>query len=457
MKSLFLGFLLLALYAVSLIAADDSPPPNFLLIISDDQSWTDYSFMGHPQIETPNLDKLAAESLTFTRGYVTSPLCRPSLASIFTGLHTHEHGITGNDIKITGGAGKRPNGMAARRHPDWAPKHEQLYAGFEKHPNLARSLSQAGYLTLQTGKWWENKPQRFGFTHAMTHADPAKGGRHGDAGLKISREGIQPINDFLDESKSSNKPFFIWHAPFLPHTPHNPPKELHDKYLKREPNKFTSRYYAMVDWFDQTCGELLAELDQRGLRENTVVIYVTDNGWIQDSKSAKFAPLSKQDPHEGGIRTPVMVRWPGKVAPRLDKKTLVSSIDIAPTILHCAGLEVPDSMKGLDLRETAALQERDAVHGYDGNHDIFDVDDRTANIETRYIIKGDWKLLLHHPSSTLFRAYNGVYTGKPDNAEGKPELYHLSEDPHEKINLAPANPDKVKELTAALSAWWPKY
>lgn len=451
------GFLAASMLLLGSQALAEEARPNILLIISDDQSWTDYGFMGHPHIETPHLDQLAAESLTYTRGYVTSPLCRPSLASIITGLHTHQHGITGNDIQIKGKGGKRPNGMRARQHPDWAPKHEQLYQGFEKHPNVARELTQAGYLALQTGKWWENRPQRFGFTHAMTHGDPAKGGRHGDAGLKISREGIQPINDFLDEAKATEKPFFIWHAPFLPHTPHNPPKELHDKYKEREPNEFVSRYYAMVDWFDQTCGELLDELDQRNLRDNTIVLYVTDNGWIQDPKSGRFAPLSKQDPHEGGIRTPIMLRWPGKVEARMDRETLVSSIDLAPTILRCAGLPVPSSMKGLDLRETKSLAERNTIHGYDGNHDIFDIDERTSNLETRYIVQGEWKLLLHHPSPTLFRAYNGVYTGKPDNKEGQPELYHLAQDPHEKVNLAAKHPDKVKALSAALSAWWPKH
>ena len=442
-------------YAGMILVASAQDQPNVLLIISDDQSWTDYSFMGHPHIETPHLDKLASESLTYTRGYVTSPLCRPSLASILTGLHTHQHGITGNDIKVP--KGKKVGGMASRRHPDWAPKHEQLYAGFEKHPNVARSLKEAGYLTLQTGKYWEGRPQRSGFTHAMTHADPAKGGRHGDEGLKISRKGIQPIKDFLDESKSSNKPFFIWHAPFLPHTPHNPPKELHDKYRKHEPNEFISRYYAMVDWFDQTCGELLGEIHSRSLTENTIIVYITDNGWIQDPKSGKFAPLSKQDPHEGGIRTPVMIKWPGKIAPKMDKATLVSSIDVAPTILKCCQVTVPASMKGLDLRDSEALAQRNAVYGYDGNHDIFDIENRTANIETRYVVRGDWKLLLHHPSPTLFRAYNGVFTGKPDNKEGKPELYHLAKDPHETTNLAMQNPDKVVELTAALDQWWPEH
>ena len=437
--------------ATSLNAQDERP--NVLLIISDDQSWTDYGFMGHPHIETPHLDQLAKDSLTYTRGYVTTPLCRPSLASILTGLHTHRHGITGNDLRVP--KDQKVKGMRSRKDPEWAPKHEQLYAGFVKHPNIARSLKDAGYLTLQTGKYWEGKPQRAGFTHAMTHADPAKGGRHGDEGLKISRNGIQPIQDFLDDSKETKKPFFIWHAPFLPHTPHNPPKNLHDKYKKLEPNEFVSRYYAMVDWFDQTCGELLTELDKRGLAENTVVIYVTDNGWIQDSKSGRFAPLSKQDPHEGGIRTPIMVRWPGKVTPRMDQSTLASAIDIAPTVLRICGLPVPDTMTGLDLRDTEALAKRNAIYGSDGNHDIFDLENRSSNLETRYIVEGEWKLLVHHPSPTLFRAYNGVFTGREDNKEGKPELYHLSKDPHEKTNLAAEHPDKVEALTKTLDAWWP--
>ena len=434
------------------ISASGQDRPNVVLILSDDQSWTDYGFMGHPQIETPHLDKLAAESLTYTRGYVTSPLCRASLASILTALHTHRHGITGNDIQVPKDAGL--NGMSSRKHPDWAPKHETLYASFEKHPNAARALKDAGYLTLQTGKFWEGKPQRVGFTHAMTHADPSKGGRHGDNGLKVSRETIQPIKDFLDESTSTNKPFFIWHAPFLPHTPHNPPQALFEKHLKKEPNTFIARYNAMVEWFDQTCGEVLSELAKRGLTENTIVIYVTDNGWIQDPESDKFAPLSKQDPHEGGIRTPIMIKWPGHITPLMDKTTLVSSIDIAPTILRCCQVVVPSTMTGLDLRDRAALAKRNVVYGSDGNHDIFDIDNRTSNLETRYVVQGDWKLMMHHASPTLFRAYNGVFTGREDNKEGKPELYDLKEDPYEKTNLAAKHPEKLATLQTLLDSWW---
>jgi len=424
--------------------------PNVVLILSDDQSWTDYSFMGHEVIETPHLDEFAKESLTYTRGYVTSPLCRPSLASIFTGLHTPVHGITGNDL-LDPEAGKKPVG---RGHPKWGAKHEELYKAFEKNPKLAQLLKEAGYLTLQTGKWWENKPQRYGFTHAMTHGDPKRGGRHGDLGLQVSRKGIAPIRGFLDEAKKEKKPFFIWHAPFLPHTPHNPPQKIYDKYLAKGEEKFVARYYAMVEWFDQTCGELFAELEKRGLEEDTLVIYVTDNGWIQSKGSGRYAPLSKQTPCEMGIRTPLMLRWPGKIEAGMDRDTLVSSIDIAPTILKVAGVEVPEAMTGLDLRDPAALKKRDVIFGYDGNHNMRGVNDRTGNMETRYVVKGDWKLLLHHPENYKASTYAGKFQGHPKNPDGKPELYNVKNDPFEKKNLAAAQPDKVKELTQALDEWW---
>lgn len=434
----FLGSLL------TIASAWSQDRPNIVLIISDDHAWTDYGFMDHPHLDTPHLDQLAADSLTYTRGYVTSPLCRPSLASILTGLHTPVHGITGNDIRVPRGPDGQRRSMRARVDPEWAPKHEQLYAGFEKWPNIARSLTEAGYLSLQTGKYWEGKPERAGFTHAMTHADPKRGGRHGDAGLKISREGIQPIQTFLDDARDEEKPFFIWHAPFLPHTPHNPPQDLHFKYQQRESNPFVSRYYAMVEWFDQICGELLGELDKRGLTEKTMVVYVTDNGWIQDPDSAKYAARSKQAPYEGGIRTPIMVKWPGKITPQRNDHTLASAIDIAPTILTACNVPVPDTMKGLDLRDTPALAKRNVIHGYDGHHDIADVADRTANLETRYIVQGEWKLLLHQPQAD---------SGNPDQDEVA-ELYHITSDPHEKVDLASSHPDIVTSLTMALDHWW---
>ena len=415
--------------------ADDISRPNILLIISDDQAWGDYSFLGHPHIKTPHLDKLAGESLTYTRGYVAAPLCRPSLASIFSGRHAHKHGITGNDPRTPKGT------KAGRTNPELASLYGTIMDRIDDEPGLAHLLGRAGYLSLQTGKWWEGDPKKGGgFTHAMTHGDPKRGGRHGDAGLQISRKGIKPITDFIAEAGEKKKPFFIWHAPFLPHTPHNPPARLFDKYRTKSASRFIARYWAMCEWFDETCGELLAHLDKEGLRDNTIVLYVTDNGWIQSANSGRYAPRSKRSPNEGGIRTPIMVRWPGKIPQKFDEQTLVSSIDLAPTILKACGLPVPSSMKGIDLRDREALAKRNAVFGASYDHDIFDVAQPTLSVQTRYVVTGDWKLLLHH---------GGPAPGK------SAELYNLSRDPAEETDLASKNADKVRELTARLAAWWP--
>ena len=175
-KTLYLMLSLLAIIASDAFAA----PPNVVMIISDDQAWTDYSFMGHDVIETPHLDKLAKQSATFRRGYVPSSLCRPSLATMITGLYPHHHGITGNDL---------PKGT----------NRSKMLKHIEAHATIPRMLAEHGYLSMQTGKWWEGNHRLGGFTHGMTHGDPKRGGRHGDLGLKISREGHKPNEELLDE------------------------------------------------------------------------------------------------------------------------------------------------------------------------------------------------------------------------------------------------------------------
>ena len=242
-------------------------PPNVVLIISDDQGWGDYGFMGHPAIQTPRLDRLAKESLLFTRGYVTAPLCCPSLGSMVTGLHPHQNGITSNDPP------------AVRRRRGWPPERlklrQEIIANVDKVPTLPRLLKTKGYLSLQTGKWWLGHHSRGGFTHGMTHGDPKRGGRHGDAGLAIGRKTMQPIYDFIDAAGA--KPFFIWYAPFLPHSPHNPPVRLLRKYRDKTQSAHIARYWAMCEWLDETCGQLLDHLGKRGLAQNTLVATVMSN------------------------------------------------------------------------------------------------------------------------------------------------------------------------------------
>lgn len=414
---------------------DTGERTNVLLIISDDHAWTDYGFMGHPIIKTPQLDRLARESLVFTRGYVPSSLCRPSLATIITGLYPHQHGITGNDPALPD---PKVNPMAGRARPEYAKFYETLIHRIEAHPTLPRILGEAGYVSLQTGKWWEGSYSRGGFTEGMTHGDPKRGGRHGDAGLAIGREGLQPIFDFISRAKREKKPFFVWYAPFMPHAPHTPPDDYLQKYQRPDLTPAQSRYYAMCEWFDHTCGELLDFLEREQLRERTLIVYVADNGWIQDpQRPNQFAPRSKRSPYEGGVRTPIMLSLPGRIAPRRDDKNLASSIDIAPTILSVCGVAVPQGLPGINLLDESAVSQRHSVFGEVYHHDVADVNDPTRSLQYRWVIHENWKLIV------------------PADPHQSPELYDLANDPHERHDLAATRTDLVEKLRKELDSWWP--
>lgn len=420
-------FLLLSLLALSatLAAADK---PNVLMIISDDQAWTDYGFMGHTGIDTPALDKLAKQGLTFTRGYVPSSLCCPSLASMITGLYPHQHGITSNDPPIP--AGMTPGGFKASAA--FQQGRDRMNRFMDAQATLPRLLVKEGYLALQTGKWWQGDFRHGGFTHGMT-----KGGRHGDEGLDIGRKTLQPIQNFIVGAKREKKPFFVWYAPMMPHDPHTPPKDLLDKHLKTEPNVHIAKYRAMVEWFDQTCGEVLNMLEDQGVAENTIVIYLADNGWIQDPKSPRYAPKSKQSPYDGGLRTPILLRYPPKLKPEVIDMP-VSSVDILPTALNLAGIKAPEGLPGIDLADKAAVASRRTVQGAIFTHNAVDLEKPASSLRWRWMLRDGMKLLLP--------------TGLEPGA--KPELYDVIRDPMETKNLAGEKPELVGDLSAALDAWW---
>lgn len=430
------------LITTALVLSAAERPPNIVLIISDDQSWTDYSFMGHPAIQTPHLDKLADQSVTFPRGYVPTALCRPSLTTLATGHYAHRSLITGNDPANT---------PANQRHATRTGKdpRELLIANVDRNPTVPRLLAKNGYLSFQCGKWWEGSYQRGGFTHGMTRGYPEPGGRHGDDGLDIGRKGMKPVYDFIDTAMESEKPFFIWYAPFLPHTPHNPPKRLLDEYQQPGRSKSIATYYAMCEWFDETCGQLLNRLDEKKIADNTLVIYVTDNGWIQMPEANHYAPRSKRSPYEGGTRTPILFRWPGRISPT-DRPELCSSIDIVPTMLAAAGVEIPPQLPGLNLLphlQQGTAIDRDTIFGESFAHDIADIQNPEASLQYRWVIRDHSKLLL-------------TYDGRPGKMryppEGnEPQLFDLEADPHERVNLAVQQPERVKELSDLLTAWYP--
>ena len=421
-----------AVIVMAVDAAAAGGPPNVLYIISDDQAWTDYGFMGHDVIETPRLDRLAAESAVFPRGYVTDSLCRPSLATLITGLYPHQHKTSGNDPAFEGAAGR-----GRYRNPEYLRLNAALISHIEDVPTLPRMLAEKGYVSLQTGKWWEGHYSRGGFTEGMTHGDPHRGGRHGDAGLTIGREGLAPIYGFIEEAGET--PWFVWYAPFLPHSPHTPPERLLKKYAAPDKSIHVARYQAMCEWFDETCGELLDYLDENGLAENTLVVYVTDNGWIQREDSPRYAPRSKRSPYDGGLRTPVMLRWPGRIEPAMYEETMVSSIDLAPTILAAAGLEPTEEMRGVNLLDVCAEEgrtERDAVFGAIYEHDIPDVDNPAAGLMYRWSVQNEWKLIL------------------PADDSEEVELFQIVADPFESTNLAREHPDRVAAMTELIDDWW---
>ncbi|MEE2940587.1 MAG: sulfatase-like hydrolase/transferase [Planctomycetota bacterium] len=393
--------------------APPASPPNVVLIISDDQWWGDFGFMGSEDVRTPHLDALAAESRVFPRGYVPTALCRASLATLITGLHPHEHKLTGNDP---------PRGVERAR----------MLEHIEAVETVADHLGAAGYRSLQTGKWWEGNCACGGFTEGMTHGDPSRGGRHGDEGLRIGRDGMAPATDFIDACVEDETPFFLWYAPLLPHTPHDPPERLLETYRVEGVPVSVARYRAMCTLFDETCGELLGHLRERGVAEDTLVLFVVDNGWIQRPDGRGYAPRSKRTPYEGGVRTPIMVRWVGRVAPgRVE--TPVSSVDVPATILTACGVDVPARWPGVDLMGDVA--DRGPLFGAAYTHDVVEVGRPERSLLSRWVLEDPLKLIVH-----------------TDPARPA-ELFDVRADPAEERPLE--DPETAAKLRARLDAWWP--
>jgi len=406
------------LCACGLVSAADARP-NVLLILGDDQSWTDFGFTGHPVIRTPNLDKLATQSAHFTQAYVPSSLCRPSLMTILTGLYPHQHFIVGND-------------------PPRGTDRGQMLRRIETIPSWTRLLAANGYAGFQGGKWWEGSPQLGGFTDFMSHGDPSRGGRHGDVGLKIGRETMEPLFQFLKNRK--DQPWFAWYAPMMPHTPHNPPARLLAKYARPELHEKIAKYYAMCEWFDETVGQILEFLDREGLAENTIVLFAVDNGWITNlgPGGGAYAPRSKRSPYEMGLRTPLFVRWPGHVPPG-ERKEFASTLDLCPTILAACDVPVPPNLPGQNLLDLLAgkVRPREELYGEIFAHDVADLNDPIASLEYRWLRAGRYKLILGTDPAFA------------------PELYDLETDRLETRNLAGEQPERVAQMRQRLELWWP--
>lgn len=423
--------------------------PNVFLIVSDDQHWGDYAFMGHPHLRTPHLDRLARESLLFRRGYVPSSLCCPSLASLITGRFPHEHRIVGNDPP----GSDRP----ARNTPEGKRLFQEGREAMNRHlaewPTLPALLAPHGYRSLQTGKWWQGDFSRGGFTAGMTRGD-----RHGDDGLKIGRETLEPIETFIDDCQEDGAPFLVWYAPMLPHDPHDPPTDLVDHYRIVAPSLHVARYWGNVERFDRTVGQLLDLLDAKGIADNTLVVFVTDNGWIQSPDHPRYAPRSKRSPYDGGVRTPIMVRQPGRIEPGVSDVP-VSSLDIFPTILAACGVAAPAGLPGVDLLDPRAVASRGGVFGECYTHTLVDLDVPAQSLLWRWTVHGSWKLVVPERLAATDPRWEVEEAALDDDSRawleaGTPRLFDLAADSGENRDVAAEHPDVVNDLRKTLDAWW---
>lgn len=362
--------------------------------------------------------------------------------TLATGRYAHEHGVTGND----------PSPKRVKRDtPAYRALQARLVNQIALFDTLPGLLADVGYTSFQSGKWWEGSFENGGFSEGMTRGFPEPGARHGDDGLAIGRETIAPITRFIDSAAARQQPFLVWYAPYLPHFPHNPPQRLLDKYLQYDLAPTVARYYAMCEWLDETIGQILTHLDGAGIRDNTLVVFIADNGWIQSAEHAGFTGRSKLTAYEGGIRTPVIFSLPGTLS-AADRPEPVSAIDLLPTLLGAAGAAIPADLPGLNLWPALSRGDaitREAIFGEGFAHDIADLDAPMASLLYRWCIEGRWKLILNYAGEQRrFRVERSP-------GEMGPQLFDLLEDPREQVNLAARHPEIVARLSARLQGWHP--
>jgi len=458
------GLLLLALMGISLAAKQ----PNILLIYTDDHAQWAVGAYGNKDVHTPTMDRLAAEGMRFTQGF-TKPVCSPSRAMVLTGLHTHRVGIP--DYIAYGNPVKEDVGLPAGT------------------PTIASVLKQKGYATGLVGKWHlgygpKYYPTKFGFDHAEGYRYIAPGENPRGVGQipflvdgkVVPRFRIATNHtDVLAErairfiEKNRERPFFLFFSIYLPHLPwgaiteadkaHYADKKLKlpktDAIDREELLRLTRLYYANITCADRNMGRVLRRLDELELADNTLVIFIGDNGFmvgqhdILGKGNGRFihrderAKLRRPNMFDDSVLVPFIIRWPGVVKAGSTNRSLVGTIDILPTVAEAAGVQPPkvDGESLLPLlrgktktRRTAWFDTYDMVHL--GNHGEVP--------HMRMIRTDDWKLIRYHDPS-----------GNPLDSGSRHELFDLRNDPGETRNVYGLNPVRSHQerLEKSLLEW----
>ncbi len=428
------------------MCAEAAPKPNIVMILVDDMGWMDLACQGNKLLDTPNIDRLATQGMRFTDAYAAAPVCSPTRVSILTGqaparVHLTNHlpgGMVAKDSKLL------PAKIVPRLN------HEYV--------TVAEHLRKVGYRTAFLGKW-----------HVASQGEKEKGTKKEDyfplsQGFEINiggchyggppsffdpyrnkyladrKEGEYLPDRLTDEAisfmeKNQDEPFMLFLWNYAVHWPMEAKEKEIAKYQKRSGVGLKdARYGAMIDCLDQAIGRLLGALDRLELTDDTLVVFTSDNGGYLGVSDCRPLREGKGYLYEGGIRVPMIVRWPSKVKPGSLNHTPVVSTDFFPTFLEAAGVK-PDPKTPLDgesllpvFMQTGELK-RDALYFHYPNF-AWHKDNRMGGA----IRAGDWKLIERYDDGSL-------------------ELFNLAEDLSEKKDLAAEHPDKAKALQKKLAAW----
>ncbi len=437
-------------------------PLNVVVLLADDLGQRDLGCYGSRFYETPNLDRLAGEGARFTDAYAACPVCSPTRASLLTGLWPQRTGVT--DYL---GAPDRPERWARNTRSLPAPFADRLAI---ETPTLPALLKSAGFDTFFAGKWhlgpegaW---PENHGFDVNRGGID--RGGPYGGkqyfspyGNLRLTdgppgehlpdRLATETIR-FMDEHR--NRPFLAWYSFYDVHTPLQAREDLKAKYAaKRERMGLVEHwgreeprdvrlsqdhvvYAAMVEAMDAAVGKVLDRIDALGLRDHTVVVFTSDNGGLSSSEGwpTSNSPLraGKGWVYEGGIRVPLLIRWPGQTRAGSVIPTPVSSPDLLPTLLEAAGVkrwpgQMSDGISLAPLLQGGRIPERALFWHYPhyGNQ---------GGAPAAALRRGDWKLVEWLE-------------------DGRTELFRLSDDLSESHDLSSREPRRVKSLKSELHAW----
>jgi arylsulfatase A-like enzyme len=424
---------LLLLASLVALHAAETPKPNILIILTDDQGQGDYSAFGTKDIRTPHMDRLFREGITFHNFYANSCVCSPSRASLLTGCYPDRVGVPG---------------VIREETPD------DSWGYFS--PNailLPQLLKPNGYHTALIGKWHlgigsPNTPTErgFDFFHGFlgdmmddywTHR------RHGYNFMRRNQEIVDPQGhatdiftswacDYLAERAKAGGPFLLYLAYNAPHDPIQPPPEWLEKVKQREPglSEKRARLVALIEHLDAGIGKVLDELDRTGLATNTLVIFTSDNGGVL-ANGANNGPWrgGKGQMYEGGLRVPGAACWPGVIKPGISTERVTLTMDIFATACAVAGVQPPPNIDGISFLP-ALNGEAEA----DPHRDCYFVRREGGPYGGKTIDafrRDDWKLLQDSPFAPL-------------------ELYDLKSDPREATDLAAKNRKIFNELDAAL-------